>query len=49
MLIDEGVRWLTVLDTAHEGGLTRGGVLESGGLYALQGRSLVLLQQQSAA
>jgi glycogen operon protein len=48
-LVAEGVRWLTVVDTAHEGGLTRGSVLESGGVYALQGRSLVLLQQQSAA
>jgi isoamylase len=43
-----GARWLTVLDTAHEGGLARGGAIESGGTYALQGRALVLLQQQSA-
>ena len=43
-----GARWLTVLDTAHDGGLARGGAIESGGTYALQGRALVLLQQQSA-
>ena len=43
-----GARWLTVLDTAHDGGLARGGAIESGATYGLQGRALVLLQQQSA-
>ena len=44
-----GARWLTVLDTAHEGGLERGGAVEPGGTYALKGRSLSLLQQQNTA
>jgi glycogen operon protein len=42
-----GARWLTVMDTARGGGLTRGGAVESGNAYGLQGRALVLLQQQS--
>jgi isoamylase len=45
----DGMRWLTVMDTAHEGGLTRGGVYDPGASYPLQGRSLVLLQQQNTA
>ena len=45
----EGARWLVVLDTAHQGGLTRGGVIENGGIYPLHGRSLALLQQQNTA
>ena len=44
-----GVRWLTVMDTAHEGGLTRAGAMDPGGTYPLEGRSLVLLQQQNTA
>jgi isoamylase len=42
-------RWLVVLDTTHQGGLTRGGVIEPGGTYPLGGRSLALLQQQNNA
>ena len=41
-----GLRWLMVLDTAHEHGLARGGVFDGGSAYALKGRSLVLLQEQ---
>jgi glycogen operon protein len=41
-------RWLVVMDTAHEAGLARGGALSAGSNYALQARSLVLLQQQKA-
>jgi glycogen operon protein len=41
-------RWLMVMDTAHEGGLIRGGALQAGTIYGVQGRSLVLLQQQKA-
>jgi isoamylase len=44
-----GVRWLTVMDTAHEGGLTRAGAMDPGGTYPLKGRSLVLMQQQNTA
>ena len=44
-----GARWLTVMDTAHQGGLTRGGAFEPGGTYTLQGRSFVLMQQQNTA
>ena len=44
-----GVRWLTVMDTAQDGGLTRAGILDPGGTYPLEGRSLVLLQQQNTA
>jgi glycogen operon protein len=39
-------RWLMVMDTAYQDGLARGGALQAGNTYALQGRSLVLLQQQ---
>ncbi|MGZ5093496.1 MAG: glycogen debranching protein GlgX [Burkholderiales bacterium] len=39
-------RWLMVMDTAYQDGLARGGALQAGNKYALQGRSLVLLQQQ---
>jgi isoamylase len=42
-------RWLMVMDTVYEAGLGRGGALEAGSTYALQGRSLVLLQQQKVA
>jgi isoamylase len=42
-------RWLMVVDTAYESGLTRGGAFQAGSAYGLQGRSLVLLQQQKAA
>jgi isoamylase len=42
-------RWLMVMDTAYEAGLGRGGALQAGSTYALQGRSLVLLQQQKVA
>jgi glycogen operon protein len=41
-------RWLMVMDTAYEDGLTRGGAIDAGSLYSLHGRSLVLLQQQKA-
>jgi len=41
-----GLRWLMVLDTAHEHGLARGGVFDGGSAYALKGRSLALLQEQ---
>jgi isoamylase len=44
----EGLRWLAVLDTTIEDGLTRGGVFDGGGEYRLKGRSLVLLQEQRA-
>jgi hypothetical protein len=37
------------MDTAHEGGLTRAGAIDPGGTYPLEGRSLVLLQQQNTA
>jgi glycogen operon protein len=42
-------RWLVVMDTTHEQGLTRNGVFDAGTRYALQGRSLALLQQQRTA
>jgi glycogen operon protein len=41
-----GLRWLMVMDTTFEHGLTRGGVSEGAGTYPLRGRSLALLQQQ---
>jgi isoamylase len=42
-------RWLTVLDTALDCGLARGGVIQPNGTYPLKGRSLALLQQQNSA
>ncbi len=39
-------RWLVVLDTSFEEGLTRDGVLDPQSIYPLQGRSLALLQRQ---
>jgi isoamylase len=45
----DNARWLVVLDTMHQGGLTRGGVIENGGTYPIRGRSLALLQQQNTA
>src|SRR5688572_1760564 len=43
-----GSRWLALMDTALEHGLARGGATPAGGLYSVQGRSIVLLQQQKA-
>jgi glycogen operon protein len=43
---DSTARWLVMLDTSHEEGLTRAGVVEGGRPYSLEGRSLALLQQQ---
>jgi isoamylase len=42
-------RWLVVMDTTHEQGLVRNGAFDAGTRYALQGRSLALLQQQRTA
>jgi glycogen operon protein len=39
-------RWLVVLDTTHDNGLSRSGVYEPQSIYPLQGRSLALLQRQ---
>jgi glycogen operon protein len=39
-------RWLVVLDTTHDHGLSRNGVYEPQSIYPLQGRSLALLQRQ---
>jgi len=39
-------RWLVVLDTTHDYGLSRNGVYEPQSIYPLQGRSLALLQRQ---
>jgi isoamylase len=39
-------RWLLVMDTSHEEGLARGNAVDAGGVYALKGRALALLQQQ---
>ena len=39
-------RWLVVMDTSHDDGLTRGQAIDAGQPYPLQGRSLALLQQQ---
>lgn len=44
-----GPRWLSVLDTAYEEGLAWDGVYMAGTAYPLQGRSLVLLQQQTVS
>jgi glycogen operon protein len=41
-----GSRWLVVLDTTHESGLSYDGIFESRSLYPLQGRSLALLRHQ---
>ena len=43
-----GSRWLVLMDTALELGLARGGATAAGGVYPVQGRSIVLLQQQKA-
>ena len=40
-----GARWRAMLDTAFEDGLAVDGLFDAGAEYALQGRSLVLLQQ----
>jgi len=40
------LRWLVVLDTTQEHGLSRGGVHDGGAAYPLKGRSLALLQEQ---
>jgi len=42
-------RWLVVLDTAHDHGLSRSGVYEPQSIYPLQGRSLALLQRQRSS
>ena len=42
-------RWLIVMDTAYEHGLSRGHAIDAGEAYPLHGRSLVLLQEQHAA
>ncbi|MFZ5558417.1 MAG: glycogen debranching protein GlgX [Pseudomonadota bacterium] len=39
-------RWLVLLDTAYEDGLARDGTIDPRAEYALQGRSLALLQEQ---
>ncbi len=44
-----GVRWQCVVDTSRERGLARGGALDGGSAYALNGRSLALLQAEKAA
>ena len=43
-----GARWCALLDTAFEDGLVIDGTFDAGAQYALQGRSLVLLQQVEA-
>ena len=43
-----GSRWQALLDTAQDDGLSADGTFDAGAEYALQGRSLVLLQQVSA-
>ena len=45
---EAGSRWLVVMDTTHEEGLSRNGAFESGGAYPLKGRSLALMQLQKA-
>jgi len=44
-----GSRWLALMDTAYEDGLARDGAFNAGSDYALQSRSVVLLQEQKAA
>jgi len=39
-------RWLVVLDTTHDNGLSPNGVYEPQSIYPLQGRSLALLQRR---
>jgi isoamylase len=46
---EAGVRWLAVLDTAHDAGLERGGVFDGGACYEIGARALALLQQQKTA
>jgi glycogen operon protein len=41
-------RWLVVMDTSYEDGLSRRQSMGAGDTYRLHARSLVLLQQQSA-
>ncbi|MGH8554101.1 MAG: glycogen debranching protein GlgX, partial [Gammaproteobacteria bacterium] len=41
----EGIAWLVVLDTRYEAGLVQDSRFDAGHTYALQGRSLALLQE----
>ena len=41
-------RWLLIMDTAYADGLAPGGATAAGGVYAVHGRSIVLLQQLKA-
>jgi glycogen operon protein len=45
---EHAARWLMVMDTAYEHGLARGGITPAGGVYTVEARSIVLLQQQKA-
>jgi glycogen operon protein len=46
--LDADSRWLLIMDTAYADGLAPGGTTAAGGLYAVHGRSIVLLQQLKA-
>jgi glycogen operon protein len=46
--LDVDSRWLTVMDTAREDGLARGGVTQAGATYTVHDHSMVLLQLQKA-
>jgi isoamylase len=45
---DYGGRWVVMLDTSHQDGLAPDGTIDSGGEYALKGRSLALLLHTKA-
>ncbi|MEX2495284.1 MAG: glycogen debranching protein GlgX [Woeseia sp.] len=42
-----GTRWLSILDTAHDGGLKTQGRYQAGEEYVLEGRSMAVLNQPS--